>query len=123
MAATKKSGCGYLDNALSIVVVGASGDLAKKKTFPALLDLYRHDFLPKHVTICGYSRSSMSDEDLRVKIRPYLVAKGDANLNPDPILDEFLGRVHYRSGEWRAVGAPRCMPRRRILPRVCVSVG
>lgn len=96
MAETKKSGCGYLNNALSIVVVGASGDLAKKKTFPALLDLYRHDFLPKFVTICGYSRSSMSDEDLRTKIKPYLVKKDSA---VDPVIDEFLERVHYRSGE------------------------
>lgn len=31
MAERKKSGCGYLQHALSIVVVGASGDLAKKK--------------------------------------------------------------------------------------------
>eukprot|EP00752_Nemacystus_decipiens_P006079 g5487.t1 len=102
MAAAKKTGCGYLDNALSIVVVGASGDLAKKKTFPALLDLYRHEFLPKHVTICGYSRSSMSDEELRAKIKPYLVKKDTA---ADPIVDEFLGRVHYRSGGYGSVEA------------------
>ena len=30
---------------LSIVVLGASGDLAKKKTFPALFKLYRQVFL------------------------------------------------------------------------------
>lgn len=94
----KKSGCGYLHDALSIVVVGASGDLAKKKTFPALLDLYRHDFLPKSVIICGYSRSSMSDEDLRTKIKPYLTKKGSEG---DPIIDKFLERVIYRSGEFR----------------------
>lgn len=93
---TTTSGCSYLNDALSIVVVGASGDLAKKKTFPALLDLYRHDFLPKWVTICGYSRSSMSDDDLRTKLRPYLIKKDSPE---DPIIDEFLGRVHYRSGE------------------------
>lgn len=94
----RKTGCGYLENALSIIVVGASGDLAKKKTFPALLDLYRHDFLPKFVTICGYSRSKMSDEDLRVKLKPYLVKKG---AEEDPVIDAFLARVHYRSGELR----------------------
>lgn len=124
MPAIKKTGCGYLDNALSIVVVGASGDLAKKKTFPALLDLYRHDFLPKHVTICGYSRSNMSDEDLRTKIRPYLVKKDTA---ADPIVDEFLGRVHYRSGEWRRTDAVNTY--RSFVDGVpcvvvpCVSVG
>mgnify|MGYP002775723754 CR=1 FL=1 len=30
------------ESSLSIIVFGASGDLAKKKTFPALFNLYRH---------------------------------------------------------------------------------
>ena len=34
-------------SALSIVVVGASGDLAKKKIFPALFALYYEKMLPK----------------------------------------------------------------------------
>ncbi len=34
-------------SALSIVVVGASGDLAKKKIFPALFALYYENMLPK----------------------------------------------------------------------------
>lgn len=66
------------------------------QTFPALLDLYRHDFLPTFVTICGYSRSSMSDDDLRSKIKPYLTKKG---AEADEVVDSFLERVHYRSGE------------------------
>ena len=35
------------ESTLSITVVGASGDLAKKKIFPALFALYYDDFLPK----------------------------------------------------------------------------
>lgn len=66
------------------------------QTFPALLDLYRHDFLPKFVTICGYSRSSMSDDDLRVKLRPYLVKKGT---EADEVVEAFLQRIYYRAGE------------------------
>jgi glucose-6-phosphate 1-dehydrogenase len=31
---------------LSIVVLGASGDLAKKKTFPELFHLYKQELLP-----------------------------------------------------------------------------
>lgn len=34
-------------SALSIVVVGASGDLAKKKIFPALFALYYEKMLPR----------------------------------------------------------------------------
>lgn len=60
---------------LSIVVIGASGDLAKKKTYPALFELYLSEFLPKHTRIAGYARSELSDEDLRKKLRPFLLEK------------------------------------------------
>lgn len=35
------------ESSVSITVVGASGDLAKKKIFPALFALYYEDCLPK----------------------------------------------------------------------------
>ena len=35
---------------LSVVVVGASGDLARKKTYPALFKLFCMSLLPKHTT-------------------------------------------------------------------------
>lgn len=39
--------------ALSIVVVGASGDLAKKKILPALFALYYENMLPKVGRVVG----------------------------------------------------------------------
>lgn len=39
------------ESTVSITVVGASGDLAKKKIFPALFALYYEGFLPK-VCVC-----------------------------------------------------------------------
>jgi glucose-6-phosphate 1-dehydrogenase len=41
-----------------IVVLGASGDLAQKKTFPALFALFQQGYLPKDVHIVGYARTS-----------------------------------------------------------------
>lgn len=41
-----------------VVVLGASGDLAKKKTFPALFALYSQGYLPSDVHIVGYARTS-----------------------------------------------------------------
>ncbi|KAH8830904.1 glucose-6-phosphate 1-dehydrogenase [Flagelloscypha sp. PMI_526] len=40
------------DNTI-IIVLGASGDLAKKKTLPALFGLFRQGFLPRDVKIVG----------------------------------------------------------------------
>jgi hypothetical protein len=42
--------CSYIHERTEIIVLGASGDLAKKKTYPALLDLYSHGFLSDNVS-------------------------------------------------------------------------
>ncbi|KAL4573288.1 hypothetical protein LXL04_020088 [Taraxacum kok-saghyz] len=49
---------------LSIIVLGASGDLAKKKTFPDLFHLYHQELIQSHdVHIFGYTRTKISDND------------------------------------------------------------
>jgi glucose-6-phosphate 1-dehydrogenase len=63
---------------LSIVVVGGSGDLARKKIFPALFALYYQGLLPKHVQVVGYARSQTSNEEFREKIYSTLGCRIDA---------------------------------------------
>ncbi|ORX38424.1 glucose-6-phosphate dehydrogenase [Kockovaella imperatae] len=46
-----------------VVVLGASGDLAQKKTFPALFALYAQGHLPKDVHIVGYARTKMDEAE------------------------------------------------------------
>lgn len=79
---------------LVIVVLGASGDLAKKKSFPSLHALFANKLLPNKVHIFGYARSDMSDEKLRDRIKPML--KGAT------AVDEFLQRVTYVKGRYDA---------------------
>ncbi|KAI0320825.1 glucose-6-P dehydrogenase [Amylostereum chailletii] len=59
------------DNTL-IVVFGASGDLAKKKTFPALFGLYRDGFLPNDVHIVGYARTKMDEAEFHKRATQYI---------------------------------------------------
>lgn len=63
---------------LSVVVVGASGDLARKKIFPALFALYYQGLLPQHLQVVGYARSSISNDDFREKIYSTLGCRIDA---------------------------------------------
>jgi glucose-6-phosphate 1-dehydrogenase len=79
---------------LSVVVVGASGDLAKKKTFPSLLDLFANKLLPTATAIHGYARSKLSDDELRDRIKPYLVGAEHS----DKVVDDFLKLVRYQQG-------------------------
>ena len=83
------------DEVLSIVVVGASGDLAKKKTYPSLLKLYEENLLPKELIIYGYARSSKTHEGLRQHLYPHLIKTGTS----EHIVNSFLERCFYYSGK------------------------
>ena len=86
----------WLTNAcLSIVVVGASGDLAKKKTYPSLLNLFVDKLLPKDTQIIGYARSDMSDDDLRGRLRPYL----EKSKHSEDNIESFLKICFYQGGK------------------------
>ncbi|KAI4378237.1 hypothetical protein MLD38_015746 [Melastoma candidum] len=86
------------ESMLSITVVGASGDLAKKKIFPALFALYYEDCLPKNFTVFGYARTKMTDEELRDMISATLTCRIDKSENCEDKMEQFLSRCYYHSG-------------------------
>ncbi|XP_020212602.1 inactive glucose-6-phosphate 1-dehydrogenase 4, chloroplastic [Cajanus cajan] len=83
---------------LCIVVIGATGELAKRKIFPALFALYYSGFLPENVGIFGYSRKDITDEDLRSIIASTLTCRVDHQENCEDKLDAFLSRTYYING-------------------------
>lgn len=88
------SGTQEAELCLSVVVLGASGDLAKKKTFPALAALLKgKKFLPSSFSVIGYARSDYTDESLRKQLKEYL--SGD-----DKAKDTFLEKVTYQQGQY-----------------------
>lgn len=60
-----------------------------------MFDLYRHGFLTKRTTVCGYARSPKSDEDFKDQIRPYLKGRGT-----DGEMEAFLQLCLYRNGAY-----------------------
>jgi glucose-6-phosphate 1-dehydrogenase len=48
-----------------IIIFGATGDLAKRKLFPALYSLYKSKKIGKEFYIVGFSRTAYSDSDFR----------------------------------------------------------
>lgn len=79
---------------LTIVVLGASGNLAKVKTYPALLALYFHNLLPKNVIIAGYSRTELE----RQKFLDTISIKFDSAF--EKVKAEFLDRCFYFAGKY-----------------------
>ncbi|KAJ8439242.1 hypothetical protein Cgig2_030177 [Carnegiea gigantea] len=83
---------------LCIAIVGASGDLARRKIFPALFALYNSGFLPENVGIFGYSRKSLTDGDLRTLIASTLTCRIDHQENCGSKIEAFLSKTYHVSG-------------------------
>ena len=49
----------------AMVILGAHGDLTKRKLLPALYALYIDGLLPRTFAVVGMSRTVMSDEEFR----------------------------------------------------------
>lgn len=86
--------------ALSMVVVGASGDLAKKKIYPALFALYVEGHLPEYFTIWGFARSKMSNEEFREYIGQSLSCRLTDKGNCEDKFNTFLERCYYHPGQY-----------------------
>jgi glucose-6-phosphate 1-dehydrogenase len=81
---------------LSIAVIGASGDLAKKKIYVSLFHLFRNQLLPSHFVIWGFARSAKSLNEFRATfLYPYL-KKEDPE---EHFLNDFLEHCFYQSGK------------------------
>ncbi len=59
-------------NAHVFVVLGASGDLARKKIYPTLWWLYRDKLLPHKTHFIGYARSDISVQSIREKATEHM---------------------------------------------------
>ena len=52
-----------------LVIFGASGDLTKRKLFPALYSLAYRRLLPEHFAVVGVSRSEETDDEFRERMK------------------------------------------------------
>jgi glucose-6-phosphate 1-dehydrogenase len=87
------------------VVFGATGDLAFKRIFPALFEMYRHGTLK--VPVIGVASRDWTVEQLRAHARKSIESSGGS---PDPrALDGLLALLHYVSGDYGSPGTFRAL--------------
>jgi len=78
---------------LTVVIFGATGDLAKKKLFPSLFQLCAQGHLPRHLSIVGYGRSKV-DMDAFLAKQCVNVPQDDPRWSKQ----EFLSRISFHAG-------------------------
>src|SRR5258708_26768445 len=99
-----RSGSGYggVVEPCTVVLFGASGDLAKRKVIPAMYDLAIHNALGPRYAILGFARTPMSEEALRTTLGD--TANSISELGPiDPNhSDQFASSLYYTPGDYSA---------------------
>jgi glucose-6-phosphate 1-dehydrogenase len=87
----------------TVVIFGASGDLAKRKLLPAIYNLAHEGALPERFNLIGCARSEWSDDEFR-DIAREAIQKFSRREPDDTVLDSLLSRVRYVPGTFDDAG-------------------
>ncbi|VWU51213.1 glucose-6-phosphate dehydrogenase-6-phosphogluconolactonase [Hepatocystis sp. ex Piliocolobus tephrosceles] len=90
---------------LTIIVFGCSGDLAKKKIYPALFKLFCNKLLPKYLLIIGFARTSQTFEcffdNIVIYLKKCLNYYEDLSVHQKrDLLNAFKRRCKYYIGNY-----------------------
>ncbi|MPZ50123.1 MAG: glucose-6-phosphate dehydrogenase [Dehalococcoidia bacterium] len=77
-----------------IVIVGGTGDLARRKLLPALYNLFLAGLLPEACSIIGFARSKIDEDGFRALAREAVEAGSRRGLDA-ATWDEFAGCLSY----------------------------
>lgn len=88
---------------ISFVVIGASGDLARKKIYPALFSLYSLGQLPEDFVVFGFARTPMDRAEFLERIGKHLTCRYAPEEHCPVWVRGFLDRCHYVSGDYDSV--------------------
>jgi glucose-6-phosphate 1-dehydrogenase len=81
-----------------MVIFGASGDLTARKLIPALYDLAAQRLLPLEFAVVGISRTEMSHEEFRKKLRGALDEHRSGQVSDD-VWESFSRSIFYLAGD------------------------
>lgn len=84
----------------TVILFGASGDLAKRKVVPAMYDLAIHKALGARYAIVGFSRTAMTDDSFRGTIGD--AAKSISEVGPIDAKQwsDFAANLYYSQGDY-----------------------
>lgn len=90
-----------MDNGLpvSIVIFGASGDLAQRKLVPSLFNLCRKGRMPKEFHILGYGNTPFTDEQFRTHLEEGIKQLASFEFQPDEWA-AFAPTLFYQQGRY-----------------------
>lgn len=80
-----------------LVVFGVTGDLAAKKIIPSLWHLFQQGRLPKHLSVIGFSRRTLSNEEFKKLLRDAVLKHIETKIKEKEFL-RFFKVFSYHAG-------------------------
>jgi glucose-6-phosphate 1-dehydrogenase len=84
----------------AMVIFGGSGDLTRRKLVPALYSLSRRRMIPGAFAILGLSRSPLSDEEYRARLRDWVDRGGESSPSEQTTWEPFSQGIHYLASDF-----------------------
>jgi glucose-6-phosphate 1-dehydrogenase len=84
----------------TVVLFGASGDLAKRKVIPAMYDLAIHNGLGPRYAILGFARTAMSEDAFRATLADAAESISEVGPIEPKQWDEFASNLYYCPGDY-----------------------
>ena len=83
-------------DACTIVIFGASGDLARRELIPALFELFREGLLPARCNVIGVARENWSTDEFRAQMQRAVQTHCTGPVGEWP---QFAARIRYLRGD------------------------
>jgi glucose-6-phosphate 1-dehydrogenase len=87
----------------ALTIFGASGDLTQRKLIPALYALAIRNLLPEHFAVVGVSRTEMTTEDFRERMRQAVVEHGRDEFRED-VWEPLAAGIRYVAADFADEG-------------------
>ena len=96
---------------VTVVIIGGTGDLARRKLTPALCNLGRRGRLPEAANLIGFGRSPLDDAGYRELLWEGVRTVGELDIERSD-WDRFAARVSYVRGDLNAPASYRALGER-----------
>ena len=88
-----------VDEPFALIIFGASGDLTRRKLMPALWSLYAARTLPEPFVILAVSRTAMTDDEFRTRVREAVEEFARTKPPSEHVWQRFASSVFYLAGD------------------------
>ncbi|MGA8943692.1 MAG: glucose-6-phosphate dehydrogenase [Thermoactinomyces sp.] len=88
-----------LADPFSLVIFGATGDLARRKLFPAIFNLFKSRKLPDHFLVVGVGRSIRTVDGFHQSVRKSIQTHSRFQIDSETEWQEFARHFQYTSAD------------------------